>query len=319
MLFERLCHVVRNAFGVSEKSVKYRNLKKRDLRLEALEDRQLLSINTFELADVQDAQNYLSFDGWDTEWHYQDGKPAIVGSEMTILQNAEGEVKIQLLAEKTGDGTFRWDISDRSGWSWADGSDVSANNLLQSVLTWKQGDEATPVRSFDIVCWDDVNNDGQLSLGEDSQTFTVNIQWANVSLCVNQPTDGSDAPAAVDYYGTTRCDLTNIANYQFDLGHSYYDIRGGSGLENAALPNFADYANRSWGYSALEGADAAAAQVLKYGYYAGEGVLQEETSTETTAYQTFTLTKISDLNNLLDFTKSTKENPGSYVLTTDSI
>ena len=298
-----------------------RRLSGRTLRVEELEDRRLLSVSSVQLTDGADADNTLVYDGTSTVWTC--GTATASQTSMAILQNETGQARLNLHAESDSSGSdFRWAFneSDASTY-WNKTTGTATNGVLNDTLTWIT--TGTPTRAFTLTVWEDVDGDSLLDTGEDSKTLSVNVEWANITICVNQAIAGDDTIAVVQSWG-------------IDAGHGFWDNRASTSLISSGIVSSAltDYANVSVGYGIHDNDYSGMLnQILSTGNFVARGVtaVTDGTSLNTTlsssgtnaglaswssidVYKTFPVSKLSDYLALLAYNEDVATNPQPYIL-----
>ena len=273
------------------------------------------------LTDAFDSANYLIDDGTAAAWHC--GEAVSQQASISILQNEQGEAKLILQAEASSN--LRWKFNEADAgtfWSAINGSD--AGGTISTILTWKTN--AAPTRSFTLTVWEDIYLDRICNVGEGSRTLTVNVEWANMTLCVASPNLTKDGPANFTYNGTTAADLDAPDKFLVDAGHVFWDNSASAALTgaltaNALVTTRSGYtvdtlANSVWGYS-FNWAEFAATYTtlgggfMKVGTITATGIFGPDTSTSA-IYKTFTVTKLSSFIDMLEYTDGMRVEPGIY-------
>ncbi|MDO5567618.1 MAG: hypothetical protein Q4G59_13230, partial [Planctomycetia bacterium] len=212
------------------------DFRRRALRLEELESRQLLSVSFARIVDGAGSDNYLNATDTGTEWHC--GTLSALSDSMVVLQTQEQTAGLVLQGKTDGTtGPIAWKFNEASAgeyWSQTFGS-VNANFFSES-LVWTATGKESPTRDFSITVWHDIDGNNTLDSGESAKTLKVQIEWANVSICTDQPEAGSTAPAKFGDYETGSLLLAYLNGGDIgqcvscDVGHTYWDFRGSDSL-----------------------------------------------------------------------------------------
>ena len=303
------------------------NLSDRKLKLEELERRELLSVTNVVLQDAVDSLNKLTYDkltydGEKTEWTC--GERSVETDTLMILQNAKGVASLQLAGDVDGDkGTLSWGIDGNEAFLsqyWT--LDKTKNTAVWSGVDADSNPLAAPKREFTFYVWEDVadegNTAGVLDAGEDYKAFTVSIQRAEITICVDQPLPGTNEAFGENY----------------DTGHGFWDNRASLAIVNSGIlgDDLADedsdlrgYANKSSSLGASEwNMEEIIAEVAATGNYVTEGVFVVDNGTSAITdwsrvnvyNNTFVIDSLSDYIGLLEYGKDLAENTPDYVLMT---
>ena len=267
----------------------------------------------FVVTDGNDETNQLYGVGVEIAWKC--GEFGTIGDSFTVLtdKTADGTETVTLTLEgkKTWAGNFNFLIDgENNGAYW----DVSED---KTTAKWSNKDNIeSPKREFTFVVWNDENGNDAIDSGEEYNSFTVSVQWANISICVDQPFPGSD-----EVYYFEKDAQGNITEYS--AGHGFWDNRTTDALLNSAIiGNYLNkFANTSEGYGSTLWGTEAIEQLINTGNFIcpgrthlspnGDKSLARWSNVD--AYKTFTIASLSDYLNLLQYNKEIYENPPEYV------
>lgn len=292
-------------------------LSDRKLKLEELERRELLSVSNIALeAVLQDGTtdgNRLVYerDGAEETLQWECGAQTVETDTLILLQNAASEASLQL-SGVVESGTLSWGIDGNEAFLSQYWTQLSGTN--GDVITWNGNDSegnalAAPKREFTFYVWEDADSDGVLTDGEDYRTFTVSIQRAEISICVDEPIPGS----------------SEAFSDAMDFGHGFWDNRASSAIVESGIlgENLTEYANKSIGFGAVDwNIDEVIQSVAETGNFVAEGtVVVSSTGTDTLAnwanvdvYNTFVIDSLTDYLNLLEYSRNLSLSPPEYIL-----
>ena len=267
----------------------------------------------FRVTDGNDENNQFYYSGSQSCWNCGAGENqlGIFSESFTVLQTEDGTAQIAFTAQN------EWAETEAHFKYLAVGENASDYwTISGDTAIWDAKDSTSPKREFTFVAWNDLNDNDLVDSGEDNFSFTVSIQWANISICVDQPFPGSDQVYYFSY--NSRGEVT-----EYNAGHGFWDNRAteallGSGIVNAGLVR---YANISEGYGSTEWGPEAIEQLINTGNFIcpgrthlspnGDKSLARWSNVD--AYKTFTIASLSDYLNLLQYNKEIYENPPEYV------
>ncbi len=135
----------------------------------------------------------------------------------------------------------------------------------------------------------------------DLASVTFTFGWAEFVMCVDQPVP-NERKVIDDTWST--------------VGHTFWHIKASTGLINSAVvaTDLDDFLNHSWGFYPSKTLGPGSFAVVS----TCPGTLKNDDAhvTDVDVYKIYDIPALDDLLAVLQFTKSTKESPGTYDLST---